>query len=74
LRDVVHAVEVSSRSFFPVVDKDNYFKGVLVLDDVRGILFHQEYYDKIRVKDFMRYSPYFIADINDTMENIIQKV
>jgi CIC family chloride channel protein len=73
LRDVVHAVEVSSRSFFPVVDKDNYFKGVLVLDDVRGILFHQEYYDKIRVKDFMRYSPYFIADINDTMENIIQK-
>ncbi|MCH3923835.1 MAG: chloride channel protein [Bacteroidales bacterium] len=73
LRDVVHAVEVSSRSFFPVVDDDNNFKGVLVLDDVRGLLFHQEYYDKILVRSFMRYSPFFIADINESMEEIIQK-
>lgn len=73
LRDVVRAVEVSSRSFFPVVDSDNYFKGVLVLDDVRGMLFHPEYYDKIKVKNMMRYSPYFIADINDPMEDIVQK-
>lgn len=73
LRDVVTAVEHSSRSFFPVVDKDNYFKGVLVLDDVRGVLFHPEYYDKLKVKNFMRYSEYFIADINDTMESIVKK-
>lgn len=73
LRDVVTAVEHSSRSFFPVVDRDNYFKGVLVLDDVRGVLFHPEYYDKLKVKNFMRYSEYFIADINDTMESIVKK-
>lgn len=73
LRDVVHAVEKSNRNFFPVVDKDDYFKGVLVLDDVRGILFHPEYYDKIEVKNFMRYSDYFIVDINDSMEKIVKK-
>lgn len=73
LRDVVRAVECSSRSFFPVVDQDNNFKGVLVLDDVRGMLFHSEYYDKIQVKSMMRYSEYFIADISDSMETIIEK-
>lgn len=73
LRDVVRAVEKSNRNFFPVVDKDDYFKGVLVLDDVRGILFHPEYYDKIEVKNFMRYSDYFIVDINDSMEKIVKK-
>ncbi|MBQ7985471.1 MAG: chloride channel protein, partial [Bacteroidales bacterium] len=73
LRDVVKAVERSSRSFFPVVDNENNFKGVLVLDDVRGMLFQPDYYDIIRVKDFMRYSEYFIADINDPMEKIVEK-
>lgn len=73
LRDVVKAVEVSNRNFFPVVDKEDFFKGILVLDDVRGMLFHPEYYDKIEVKNFMRYSEYFIVDINDSMEKIIKK-
>ncbi|MBQ9255216.1 MAG: chloride channel protein [Bacteroidales bacterium] len=73
LRDIVRAVENSSRSFFPVVDKDNNFKGVIVLDDVRGVLFHSEFYDKLKVKSFMRYSEYFIADINDSMEKIVKK-
>lgn len=73
LKDVVKAVESSSRSFFPVVDKENFFKGVLVLDDVRDKLFHSEYYDSVYVKDSMRYSEYFIADIDDSMESIIEK-
>ena len=73
LRDVVKAVEQSNRNFFPVLDSDGYFKGVLVLDDVRGMLFHKEYYDIIFVRDFMRYSEYFIADINDPMEKIVKK-
>lgn len=73
LRDVVKAVENSSRNFFPVVDNENNFKGVLVLDDVRNVLFHPEYYDTLEVKKLMRYSEYFIADINDTMEQIVKK-
>lgn len=73
LRDVVRAVERSSRSFFPVVDSENNFKGMLVLDDVRGMLFQPDYYDIIHVKDFMRYSPYFIADITEPMEKIVNK-
>lgn len=73
LRDIVSAVERSNRNFFPVVDEDGMFKGVLVLDDVRSLLFHQEYYDKIKVASYMRYSPMFIADIREPLEKIVQK-
>ena len=73
LRDIVSAVERSNRNFFPVVDEDGMFKGVVVLDDVRSLLFHQEYYDKIKVASYMRYSPMFIADIREPLEKIVQK-
>jgi CIC family chloride channel protein len=73
LRDIVNAVEISSRNIFPVVERDDTFRGIVVLDDVRHLLFKIEYYNKIKVIDFMRYSPHFIADINDDMEKIINK-
>ena len=40
LQDMLHsAVAKSSRNNFPVVDEDNVFLGVLLLDDIRGIMF-----------------------------------
>jgi CIC family chloride channel protein len=73
LSDVVEAVKISSRSFFPVVDENQIFKGVVVLDDVRSILFDREKYDKVFIKDFMRYSDEFIVEVNERMENIVEK-
>ena len=73
LRDIVHAVERSNRNFFPVVDNEGVFKGVVVLDDVRSLLFRPEFYDKIKVESYMRYSPMFIADIEEPLEDIVQK-
>ncbi|MDR1725951.1 MAG: chloride channel protein [Bacteroidales bacterium] len=73
LRDIVKAVEVSSRNIFPVVEKDDTFLGIVVLDDIRHLLFKPEFYNKYKVTDFMRYSPLFIADLNDSMEKIINK-
>ncbi len=73
LRDIVRAVERSNRNFFPVVDNEGVFKGVVVLDDVRSLLFRPEFYDKIKVESYMRYSPMFIADIEEPLEDIVQK-
>jgi CIC family chloride channel protein len=73
LSDVVEAVKISSRSFFPVVDENQIFKGVVVLDDVRSILFDTEKYDKVYIADFMRYSDEFIVEVNERMENIVEK-
>lgn len=73
LGDIVSAVERSNRNFFPVVDEDGMFKGVVVLDDVRSLLFHPEYYNKIKAVSYMRYSPMFIADINEPLEKVVSK-
>jgi CIC family chloride channel protein len=73
LIDIVQAVKVSSRSFYPVVDEDQAFKGVVVLDDVRSILFDSEKYDSVYIKDYMRYSDEFIVEIDEPMEKIVEK-
>jgi CIC family chloride channel protein len=73
LKDIVEAVKISSRSIFPVVDQENYFKGVVVLDSVRSILFERDQYDKIYIKDYMQYSDSFIVDVNESMEKIVEK-
>lgn len=73
LGDIVSAVERSNRNFFPVVDEDGMFKGVVVLDDVRSLLFHPEFYNKIKAVSYMRYSPMFIADVNEPLEEVVRK-
>lgn len=73
LRDIAEAVQESTRSFFPVIDKDNKFLGILLIDDVRKLLFKPEYYDVYGVKDFVRYSKYFIVDISDPLEEVVSK-
>jgi len=73
LRDIANAVQKCTRSFFPIVDKDNNFLGIVVIDDLRKLLFKPEYYDVYGVKDFIRYSEYFIVDISDPLEKIVSK-
>ncbi|MFA7081984.1 MAG: chloride channel protein [Bacteroidales bacterium] len=73
LRDVVDAIQKSTRNFFPIIDEDNNFLGILLIDDVRRLLFKPEYYDVYGVKDFVRYSKYFIVDISDPLEEVVSK-
>ena len=73
LRDIAQAVQQSTRSFFPIIDKNNNFLGIVLIDDVRKLLFKPEYYDVYGVKDFIRYSEYFIVDISDPLEKIVSK-
>lgn len=73
LRDVVDAIQKSTRNFFPIIDEDNNFLGILLIDDVRKLLFKPEYYDVYGVKDFVRYSKYFIVDISDPLQEVVSK-
>ncbi|MCK9163273.1 MAG: chloride channel protein [Bacteroidales bacterium] len=73
LRDIVDAVQKSTRSFFPIVDKDNNFLGIVLINDIRKLLFKPEYYDVYGVKDFVHYSKYFIVDISDPLEDVVCK-
>ncbi len=72
LRDLVNIISESSRNIFPVVDKENNFKGIIRLDDIRNIMFKPELYDTTAVSSLM-ITPEYIVDFNDPMENVVNK-
>ena len=53
LGDLVKVVANSTRNIYPVVDENNYFIGVVDLDDIRQIMFNTELYATVFVKDLM---------------------
>lgn len=74
MRDLIHAIEKTSRNIFPVLDKDNKFLGVVVLDDIRSMIFHPEYYDTYTVNDLMhKMSDSDRVYITDSMYDVVKK-
>jgi len=71
LRELVDKVASSKRNIFPVVNKDMELKGLITIDDIRDMMFKQDLYDKISVKEIMRKPNYVIDekdDINSAMK------
>ncbi|MDR0769374.1 MAG: chloride channel protein [Dysgonamonadaceae bacterium] len=53
LGDMVKVIARSSRNVFPVTDDNSVLRGIVLLDDIRNIMFRPELYDRFRVKKFM---------------------
>ncbi len=71
LGDLVKVISKSKRNLFPVVDKYNILEGVVSLDEVREIMFNNELYDTVLVRDLMTIPPSYIdkrEDIGTVME------
>ncbi|MDO6674406.1 chloride channel protein [Tenacibaculum sp. 1_MG-2023] len=66
------AVSKSKRNIFPVVDSDNKFRGIVLLDDIRPMMFNQELYETTTVKDIMKIPPAIIF-YDDGTEKVMQK-
>ncbi len=66
------SVALSSRNIFPVVDENNHFLGVVLLDDIRPFMFDQELYDKLTIHVLMKPAPAIIFH-DDTTEQVMQK-
>ena len=67
------AVAKSKRNLFPVVNDDNEFMGVLLLDDIRSIMFDQSLYDLVFVDELMHNAPDIIFYEEDNIEAIMKK-
>lgn len=63
----------SNRNIFPVVDKENNFLGIVLLDTVRPNMFNEELYDTLQVEDFMQDAPEVIEYESDNMNRVMQK-
>jgi CIC family chloride channel protein len=71
LGDLVKIVAGSTRNVFPVVDEGGDFHGIILLDNIRRIMFEPELYDKTLVRELM-FMPEYTVDRDDTMDRVIQ--
>ena len=74
LGDMLHkGVAKSTRNLFPVVNKNKALVGIILLDDVREIMFNQALYDTTLVEDLMHNPPDIIDYKNDSMKTVMTK-
>jgi CIC family chloride channel protein len=66
------SVAKSKRNIFPVLDNEKRFLGIVLLDDIRPMMFDQSQYDTIFVSNFMKSAPEIIFH-NDSVEKVMQK-
>lgn len=71
---VSEAVIKSNRNIFPVVDeKSNILEGIILLDDIRPIMFDQSLYSEVYARDVMQAPPDTIDIKKDKMTEIMKK-
>lgn len=71
LGKLVKTISQSRRNIFPVVDDDELI-GIVLLDDVRELMFDTDKYESTLVKELMTTPPEFIV-IDEPMEKVMEK-
>lgn len=71
LKQMVDIISQSNRNLFPVTDGENRLKGVVLLDDIRNIMFRTDLYHKMHVSRFMAAVP-DVIEINMTMDKVME--
>jgi CIC family chloride channel protein len=70
LGELVKTIARSTRNIFPVVDEYNILEGVVLLDNVRDIMFNRDLYNTVTVKDLMVMPPTYL-DIRENIEVVM---
>jgi len=71
LKEMVDVIAQSSRNLFPVTDKEGRLLGVVLLDDIRNIMFRPDLYRRIYVERFMSAPPAQI-EVGTPMEKVMK--
>ena len=72
LKDLVAAIAVSNRNIFPVINDEKALVGVVLLNDVRKLIFKPELYHEEQVRYLMK-KPLATIEIHESMEAIMEK-
>ena len=72
LGELVKIIATAKRNIFPVVNKDEELEGIVLLDDVRSIMFDGEVYGTTLVSQLATIPPAFI-DVSDSMDFVMKK-
>ena len=71
LKQMVDTIARSSRNLFPVLGPDKELMGIVVLDDIRNIMFRPDLYRRMHVSRFMSMPPAKITT-DDSMESVMK--
>ncbi len=71
LKEMCDVIAHSTRNLFPVVDKDGMLVGVVLLDDIRNIMFRPDLYRRMYVNKFMT-SPAAKIVLGQNMESVMK--
>lgn len=72
LGEFVNIIAQSSRNLFPVVDGQGHFLGIVLLDDVREIMFRPENYDTVHISELMHQPPAILRH-DEPMDSVMDK-
>ena len=70
---LLNGVAKSKRNLFPVTDSENILVGIILLDDIRNVMFDRELYNSTSVETFMHNPPDYILYGKDTMQQVMKK-
>ena len=74
LGDIVEAIKRSKRNLFPVLDSNGRFLGLIVMDDLRHLIFEPELYDKVTIKELMMtFEPKDLVHLSDSPADVVKK-
>ncbi|MCD4832711.1 MAG: chloride channel protein [Bacteroidales bacterium] len=72
LGQLIKAVSKSKRNIFPVLNNEDELVGIVLLDNIREVMFQREKYEETLVSDVM-ISPPEIVDVTDNMDIVMKK-
>jgi CIC family chloride channel protein len=71
---VREAVVKSKRNLYPVLNKEtNTLEGIILLDDLRPVMFDQNLYNEVKASELMQHPPGIIDLQNDKMTDVMKK-
>lgn len=72
MRELIGVIEKSNRNIFPVLTNEGKLAGTIQLDAIREIMFNQDLYDKILVKELIQKSP-AVIEMSESMDIVMKK-
>lgn len=71
LKEMVGVISRSNRNLYPVLDKEGRLQGVVLLDEIRNIMFRPDLYRRMYVDKFMSIPPGRVV-IGQSMEQVMK--
>lgn len=72
LRDLVELIKISHRNMFGVVNEQHELAGIIMLDDIKEVMFKADLYDNTFIRQLMKNPPAFI-DVEESMHSVMKK-